>query len=789
MKLFVLNSKLTDPNGYIFQALTRALKRRSDVQLKVISIDDMKQIPRDPQNQALLVYGGEELHQIPQEQIDKPFGRRAIWFTEDPYEAKRNQVSAKHFQIVFTNDSGSLSLYKKAHHLPLAADPELIPRRIRHGIEKLLFFSGTAWPNRKKLLNKLLSQWSNAETFDLHMVANQFVENQLGQKDLHEKIQFEETIAISEFMLRASNSLCTLVVGRDFSGSGKHNYARSPGPRLFEAGITGSCQIVHAAEIPDMPKGMEEGRHYLRFNTTEQLVSLLRQAEIDPSPFRAIGEAMASEIKARHTYDQRAAVLVESLLHYSPEVKTTAELTPTFRVLFVSHEQTKPGFQYGGAGICLDQIIAAAPKDVDVRVLCRSGDDGHRFTLLDRHGKRIGGFRCRQKVNEFSLHHPELESEIDRLLKEWQPQIVHVNHLLGFSPAILSVARNNGARTLVTLHDYYAICDNWNLLNDQNKFCGINEFYDKRCQDCCSRRHPQFRFVDPLRRRVVMAEAIAQVHGVIVPSLAAEQQLRAVHPHLPKTQVIKPDINQSMGILEAGKGNSLIILIPGNLAINKGYLDLRSIIEQSNDFGLDIRFRVLGRVEPWIEQELALITNVELMGRYDNHSFSSKAAGADLALFLSPWPETYCITFDEWKCSGRPCIYYAIGALAEPHRQQGLHQASEGFDVGDLDGIMRALIQTSTPEGLQRLRKPNQSKQASTEGISFGNQHWSLFQKMMNYPLKPHPIHYVQNAHQTWAHEHVKTPIPTARQRLVSLIYRLPGGHKIAALWRRVRRR
>ena len=48
-----------------------------------------------------------------------------------------------------------------------------------------------------------------------------------------------------------------------------------------------------------------------------------------------------------------------------------------------------------------------------------------------------------------------------------------------------------------------------------------------------------------------------------------------------------------MGILEAGKGNSLIILIPGNLAINKGYLDLRSIIEQSNDFGLDIRFRVL----------------------------------------------------------------------------------------------------------------------------------------------------------------------------------------------------
>ena len=45
------------------------------------------------------------------------------------------------------------------------------------------------------------------------------------------------------------------------------------------------------------------------------------------------------------------------------------------RVLFISHEQTKPGFQYGGAGLCLDQIVAASPDDIDVRILCRSGDD------------------------------------------------------------------------------------------------------------------------------------------------------------------------------------------------------------------------------------------------------------------------------------------------------------------------------------------------------------------------------------------------------------------------------
>ena len=107
MKLFALNSKLFDSNGYIFQALVRALGRRTDIQLHVISCSELRQIPVDPSNQALLVYGGEELHKIPREYLHRAFGRRAIWFTEDPYEVKRNIVSADLFQVVFTNDSGS----------------------------------------------------------------------------------------------------------------------------------------------------------------------------------------------------------------------------------------------------------------------------------------------------------------------------------------------------------------------------------------------------------------------------------------------------------------------------------------------------------------------------------------------------------------------------------------------------------------------------------------------------------------------------------------------------------
>ena len=788
MKLFVLNSKLSDSNGYIYQALVRALGRRIDIQLHVISCSELRQIPVDPSNQALLVYGGEELHQIPSEYLQRAFGRRAIWFTEDPYELKRNIVSADLFQVVFTNDSGSLNVYRGGLHLPLAADPALVPQVPVCDPENLLFFSGTAWPNRKKLLSKLLTSWPTPDDFDLHLVANPFVENQFSSQRLRQSqnFRFEESIAISEFCLRSANSLCTLVVGRDFSGSGDHCYARSPGPRLFESGITGSCQLVHASEIPDMPFGLKEGHHFLRFKTTEQLIDLLCDAKTNPEPFRVIGSALSSEIHLRHTYDNRASVIVKSLYQCIPESAPYIQSYSKVRVLFISHEQTKPGFQYGGAGLCLDQIVAASPDDVDVRILCRSGDDGHSFIIHDRHGELVGGFRCHQKVSQFSLHHPELEHHIQKVLEDWKPQLVHVNHLLGFTPGILSTARNAGARIVITLHDYYAICDSWNLLDNDHKFCSIKTFFDDRCVSCCANRLPQFSFVDPFRRRIVFSEALARVQAVIVPSQAAKQQLLSIFPHLPDTHVISPVVNELTCQINCSEGSELVVLVLGNLAINKGYLELHSIIEQINDYGLPVQFRVLGRVEAWIQQELSSMDNVQLLGQYDHLSFLSKAKGADLALFLSPWPETYCISFDEWKRSGRPCFYYKIGALAEEHRQKGLHQASLGFEVNDRDGIMKALIKSTTPAGLLSLRKPNTENQEPSPLYDFGDQHWSLFDRVLNKSLEISQIHAKQHPEQLWVNEHMSISDTGLRHKIKNLIYRLPAGYRLVSVFRRL---
>ena len=795
MKLFILNSKPADPNGYIAQALVRALKRQHRGELVLLDPADLGQLPIDPERQALLVYGGEELRRIPREWLQAPFGRRAIWFTEDPYELAANREHAPLFTRVFSNDSGSVAAYPAAQHLPLAADADLLPELDGRPATKLAFFSGTAWPNRKRLLSALSRSPEEADGLDLHLVANAVVEATAGERGLQAPLAFSSPIPITEFTRRAHRSLCTLVIGRDFSGSGRHAYARSPGPRLFEAGLTGSCQLVHAGEIPDMPADLVEGEHFLRFHGLEDLRELLAQARCEPERFRVIGAAMADRIRAHHTYDQRARQLLEALSASQPDPIHLAPASAGRRLLFLSHEQARPGFHHGGAGLCLEAILAAAPADAEIRVLCRSGDDGHRFELFDAGGAVVGGFRCRQVVDEFSLHHPEFEQHFAALLASWRPQLVHVNHLIGFTPAVLPLARRAGARVLLTLHDYFVLCDSWNLLDPANRFCGIERFHDDRCQGCAAARRPQFASVDPLQRRVVMAEAIAHAHQLIVPSAAAEAQLRAVFPHLPPTAVIEPAPEAPLQPLSAATGDELVVLLPGNLAPNKGYATFRQLLEQVDLLDLPIRFRVLGRVDAWIRRQLAGHPRVELLGRYDPGAFAASAAGCDLALFLSPWPETYCITFDEWTRAGRAAFFLAMGALAEAHRQRGLHPASRRFEPHDVEALLVALIEAASPHGLEALRRPwPLHQQPDGSSPAFAGQHWDLFNAVLARPQPQRPLPWRCRPHQRWgevgAGPGALQPLRGRalwRARLRRAVYRLPAGHRAARLWRRLR--
>jgi len=792
--LYVLNSKPNDPNAYIFKAIVRALKNEYIGKVVETSISELAQIQNLELQKHLLVYGGEELGPVMASINMQSFGRRVIWFTEDPYELSSNKKVADLFHQVFTNDSGSVKEYKNAIYLPLAVDQIFCPGKINKSKKDILFFSGTGWPNRKRLLADLLDRIPCEIKLDLHIVQNKIVEDLTFDKTRFSRLTFQNPIAISEFSLRAAKSICTLVIGRNFSGSGNNKYANSPGPRLFEAGITGSCQLVHSDEIKDMPSGMIENIHYLRFRTTEELIDILLSAHKDPEPYLKIGKAMADVIKSEHTYNHRAKLIL-SELNNIPIQKIKPAGSKLNKVLFISHERTKPGFNYGGAGICLDKIISQVPINTEIRILCPSGDNGNKFDILNIKGEKIDEFNCSEIVNEFVLHHPELEKKLELFLESWKPDLIHINHLLSYTPGIIPIARKSGSIVVVTLHDYFVLCDSWNLLNEHNQFCNISSVFYGKCNNCTIQRRSEFISVDPFRRRIVMAECLAYANQIIYPSETAKKLICSIFNHLDSGAIIPPNFIDSSYTISASEGEELVVLVPGNLSINKGYEDLRQIIQTLEELCIKIRFKILGRVDPWIVSELKKFKSVELLGRYKSNEFKKKANGCDIGLFLSPWPETYCITFDEWKNSGRACYYYGIGAIKEAKRQENLHPASVCFPDRSIEEVIATLIKSSSKQVLSEIRREitmNSSK--IQDKIGFGEAHWLLYQNLLINRSQKLLSPWQQKQYEKWVQPHLNKisnynniRYRITRDKLKKLIINLPMGRYIIRAFRSIR--
>jgi hypothetical protein len=75
--------------------------------------------------------------------------------------------------------------------------------------------------------------------------------------------------------------------------------------------------------------------------------------------------------------------------------------------------------------------------------------------------------------HQHALINPEFEGAFERILFECKVDIVHFQHLIGFPLSLPLISRACGVPSIWTLHDYYLICDRYNLLDFEMKFCDI----------------------------------------------------------------------------------------------------------------------------------------------------------------------------------------------------------------------------------------------------------------------------------------------------------------------------
>lgn len=297
-----------------------------------------------------------------------------------------------------------------------------------------------------------------------------------------------------------------------------------------------------------------------------------------------------------------------------------------------------------------------------------------------------------------------LAGEVFRgLLATEKPDVVHFHHLAHWGSSALVAAREFGAKVVLTLHDYFLLCENAVLLKDDLELC--REGITSSCTHCL-RAHPVVPAVwgrdetpeqllerAAARRREQHREHLRGVDTVVCPSrfladtfleagLLREEQvlvLKYGYPgehHQPRRS--DPDRPLRVGYLGGlypSKG--VHVLVGAARHLEPGTCEVA--IAGATDWFPDY-FAQLQRAAEGLP--------VRFVGRVENADVDGFFASIDVLVVPSIWFENLPITIQESFRNGVPVVTTALGGMGESvtHEVDGLH-----FARGDERGLAACL--------------------------------------------------------------------------------------------------
>jgi glycosyltransferase involved in cell wall biosynthesis len=394
------------------------------------------------------------------------------------------------------------------------------------------------------------------------------------------------------------------------------------------------------------------------------------------------------------------------------------------RILLVSHKY--PPYSLGGVEVYTHNLAGALQARHQVAVFYRhDSDDAPPFA---EHDEEIDGVWMRRVschrtglaasvAGEFlgTFLNRRIEDSFGRFVAQVQPDLIHMQHVMALSARLLPLARQAGVPLVLTLHDYWFICGNSQLIwpdaqTCQGKAWGMNCV---RCAAAARFPSPLVSWLRPalaplfLYRDGVVRRAALQADRFLAPSrFLIDQYLATGFPPerflylengLPTEPIRRIPWRPSDGPLR--------VTFLGSLAWQKGV----HILAQAFN-GLPpgaARLRIWGdpAVFPaYADQVRRLLTHpdAQLMGRIANERVGEVLADSDVMVVPSLWYENSPVVIQEARAAGVPVVAADHGALAEKvrHGVDGL-----SFPPGDVDALRRTLQRLlDEPDLLPRLR-------------------------------------------------------------------------------------
>ena len=295
------------------------------------------------------------------------------------------------------------------------------------------------------------------------------------------------------------------------------------------------------------------------------------------------------------------------------------------------------------------------------------------------------------------------EADLSRMLSGSDAEIVHIHHLMLWNNLRLpSIARQHGKRVVISLHDFFLLCPNYNMFLVQQLPCHqpVLDLDREICQSCLGalidpRPSASIQQLAPdyakQRYRMVHA-ALLDADALIAPSqFVREVFSRAFGSYIAGRIQVIPHGVSSMGLAEAAPlPGSLHVAYVGNLNLGKG---AQLLIDVANSLRAEnVSFVVHGNVDPAFIPHLEEL-HIQLAGSYRREQLAEKLSGVDVVIVLSIFYETFCMALSEAQAAGIPIIAPRAGGIAER-----ISDGSNGFlyERGDVQGLSALLQEFST---------------------------------------------------------------------------------------------
>ncbi len=318
-----------------------------------------------------------------------------------------------------------------------------------------------------------------------------------------------------------------------------------------------------------------------------------------------------------------------------------------------------------------------------------------------------------------------LQTAFEAVLDASQPEVVHVEHLMGLPIGLVDAVRRRGLPFVITLWDFWWVCANAQLLtNYSQQICDGPAAY-LNCARCAAARagHAQlWPAWSPLAgllacRNHLLRRAMAAAHRLIAPTGFVQRWYQEYGVDAGKLIVLPPGLEDCPAVPRApSSGRPLRIAYIGGLSWQKG---VHVLVEA---FG-----RLGGGAELWIGGDetadpayvgrlrTAGGPGVRFLGRLSRDQVWTTLAQVDLVAVPTLWYETFSFIVSEAFTAGVPVIASRLGPLADRvrHDVDGLL-----VPAGDVEAWRAALRQIiDDPAYLERLRGGIQRPMSLTQHI------------------------------------------------------------------------